>query len=566
MYEELIKKMNPKPLFNLKWYRNEDLYSEGEIEDLIINIIANNEPEDYVEAIKDNFSWSTYYHLTHTRKNILNWYSFDKGASALEIGCGMGAITNVLCEKCKDVTAVELSQKRAIGTLLRCRERENLEIIVGNLNDIEFEKKFDYITLIGVLEYQGSYTDTENPYADFLGKIKQLLKPEGRLLIAIENQYGLKYWCGAREDHTGLPFEGMNQYKLSGKKVRTFSKAELDSLVKKCGFKKSFFYYPMPDYKLPAVIYSQEVLPKNENMLNMEYYYIPNTYTLVAREKNIYKDLIKNKVFDFFANSFLLECTEEGEAGKITFASLSSKRFPEYQVGTRFTNEGKAEKFALCQGTGESHLAQIMENEANMQKEGICVLKSLWEGKKLISDYMDVPTMEDVMLEAYRNKDTKRVNEIWDMAYGEILKSSPEALWEENILYTFEMDILPDKGKYGPILKRAYLDMILRNAFYTGGKTVWFDQEWVLENVPAKFVLFRAINQFYQSFEEAADVLPMSVVAQKYDLLVIWKEFQQLEQLFVNSVLDTTHFAEGSAFHGNASKDVVNSIRRLISG
>lgn len=58
------------------------------------------------------------------------------------------------------------------------------------------------------MEYQGSYTNSENPYKDFLKKIKQLLKPNGKLLIAIENQYGLKYWCGAREDHTGIPFEG----------------------------------------------------------------------------------------------------------------------------------------------------------------------------------------------------------------------------------------------------------------------------------------------------------------------------------------------------------------------
>lgn len=62
----------------------------------------------------------------------------------------MGAITGVLCDECRDVTAVELSRKRATATLLRCREKENLEIIVGNLNDIVFDKKFDYITLIGV--------------------------------------------------------------------------------------------------------------------------------------------------------------------------------------------------------------------------------------------------------------------------------------------------------------------------------------------------------------------------------------------------------------------------------
>ena len=39
MYEELIVKMNPCPKFNLQWYKNEDLYSDGEVEDFIIKII-----------------------------------------------------------------------------------------------------------------------------------------------------------------------------------------------------------------------------------------------------------------------------------------------------------------------------------------------------------------------------------------------------------------------------------------------------------------------------------------------------------------------------------------------
>ena len=90
-----------------------------------------------------------------------------KDSDVLEIGCGMGAVTSVLCDNCKTVTAVELSKRRATATLLRCREKENLEIIVGNLNDIQFDKKFDYITLIGVFEYQGCYTDSDNPYKVF---------------------------------------------------------------------------------------------------------------------------------------------------------------------------------------------------------------------------------------------------------------------------------------------------------------------------------------------------------------------------------------------------------------
>ena len=130
MYDELIKKLNPKPEFNLKWYNDVDLYSDGDVENKIIQLIAENEPEHYTDAIYNNFSWPTYYHLIHLRKNILNWYDFKKDSDVLEIGCGMGAVTSVLCDNCKTVTAVELSKRRATATLLRCREKENLEIIV----------------------------------------------------------------------------------------------------------------------------------------------------------------------------------------------------------------------------------------------------------------------------------------------------------------------------------------------------------------------------------------------------------------------------------------------------
>lgn len=563
MYEELIQKLNPKPKFELKWYKNEDLYSDGSTEDINIDIIANNEPEEYVEAIAGNFCWPVYYHLTHTRKNILNWYPFDSNASVLEIGCGLGAITSVLCDKCKDVTAVELSKRRATATLLRCREKENLEIIVGNLNDIEFEKKFDYITLIGVLEYQGSYTDTNNPYVDFLKKIKTLLKPNGRLLIAIENQYGLKYWCGAREDHTAVPFEGMNQYAISGNKIRTFSKATLDKMIKESGLKKTFFYYPMPDYKLPKTIYSEAHVPHNSNMLNTEYYYIPDTKTLIADEKKIYSDVIDNNVFEFFANSFLVECTEEGEVGEVTFASISGERFADRRIGTRFTREGKVEKFPLEGEKGKPHMMQVLRIEEEFAKRGVLVLRSSLKGNVLVSDYLETPILEDIVLKAYRDKDTKKIFEIFDKVYADILKSSECASWEENIIYTLGLEIEPDSEKYGPILKTGYLDMILRNAFWKDEEIVWFDQEWILENTPAKFVLFRAIIQLYGSYSELQEIMPVAVLAERYALAAIWKELYNVENLFVGAVIDQVHLLELRGFQGSVSTDSLQNIKEL---
>ncbi|MBR2401335.1 MAG: class I SAM-dependent methyltransferase [Lachnospiraceae bacterium] len=564
MYSELINRIKPLPKFNLKWYKNTDLYSEGEVEDLIIQLIAANESENYTQAIYNNYAWSTYYHLTHLRKNILNWYPFEKNASILEIGCGLGAITGLLCDRCEKVTAVELSKKRATATLLRCKDKENLEIIVGNLNDIEFEEKFDYITLIGVLEYQGSYTETENPYLDFLKKIKGLLKPNGKLLIAIENQYGLKYWCGAREDHTAIPFEGMNQYFSNDKKVRTFSRSGLEELVKQSGFTNTYFYYPMPDYKLPAVVYSEKTLPVNGNMLNMKSYYTDRS-TLVAIEEYLYEDIVKNRVFEFFANSFLVECSDADDIGKVTFATMSSERTVEYRIGTSFTATGRVEKFALT-NEGMPHILQILKNEQDIRMRGLKVCESTLVEGKLESDYVNAASAEAEVLDAIRKRNDERVYMLLDGLFEEICKSSEEVPGDKNLIFSFGLDTVENSDKYGKILETGYLDMILRNAFILNDEYVWFDQEWTLENVPAKFIMFRALRELYKAFFEIEKLMPILEVAKHYGLEECWSIFEKVELLFAGTVMDQAHLKESEPIYdGDRAECIVNNIKKILN-
>lgn len=565
MYEKLIQQLNPLPNFILDWYSGQDTYSEGDVEDKIIRLIAENPPEDYVDAIYANFDWSTYYHLTHVRQNILNWYPFRPDAEILEIGCGLGAITNMLCSRCSHVTAVELSLKRATAALLRCREQSNLDIIVGNLNDITFTRRFDYITLIGVLEYQGSYTDSANPYLDFLRKVKTLLKPGGRLLIAIENQYGLKYWCGAREDHTGIPFEGLNQYSISPKKVRTFSRDSLDKLIQASGWKHTFFYYPMPDYKLPTVIYSQEHMPSDENMLNMHPYYTPNAATLIADERNLYRDIIANHVFDFFANSFLVECSDDSKIGAVSFASLSSERLPEYRIATRFLQGGTVEKYALNEASGQQHIQELIKNEQNLLRQGLQVWESRLDGNCAVSRYCESRTWESHLINLFDSGDTALIYEAFDALWNEIVHSSCAVSWEENILYTLGLDIAPDEEKYGLILETGYLDMLLRNAFYTENGVYWFDQEWTLENVPAKYVLYRAVIQFYSSWKHANDILPIREIILRYDLLPAWKDFEILDHLFAGVIVDPNQLAEHKFFENVDNQVYITNIKKFLS-
>lgn len=564
--DEYIERLNPKPSFNLKWYKGEDLYSDGQIEDVVIDIIANNAPERYEDAIEKAMCWPVYYHLTNIRQNILNWYPFDKSKNALEIGCGMGAITNALCERLNHVTAVELSKNRALGTLLRCRERSNLEIIVGNLNDIEFEEKFDYITLIGVLEYQGSYTDSGNPYVDFLKKIKGLLKPDGKLLIAIENQFGLKYWCGATEDHTGIPFDGMNMYKLSNQSgVRTFSKQALTQLINESGFSNTYFYYPLPDYKLPTIIYSQNYLPKKKLLDNMECYYFPTNKYMIANERDLYSEIIQNGAFEFFANSFLVECAETEDIGKSLFAVSNSLRCDEYQVGTRINSNGTVDKYPLCGEIGCDHLGEVLANEEFLINRGLNVLRSRNMEEYLQTDFVDLPTMEDLIGQAFLKRDKEEILRLIDMAVNDIMASSPEVPAEDNMCFSLGLSQPGDGIDYGPILQYGFMDMIHRNCFVDGNNLMWFDQEWRLENIPAKLLIYKFIVYLDVPKGNIGDVVSYTELASKYGIdKKICDLGSDLEAIFSKSIIDQKRVAERCSLANSDMQAIADAIGRLV--
>lgn len=291
---------------NLEFYSGTDHYSDGDIEDELLDIVQKH--DDYEDILAKDNRWPILYHLSPIRQNIINWYPFKEHASCLEIGGGCGAITGALCKSLEKVTVVELSKRRSSINLERHKHFDNLEIIVGNLNDITFKEKFDYITLNGVLEYAGSFTHTDEPYKDFLKQIKQYLKPDGKLIIAIENRYGLKYFAGAKEDHTGKEFDGLTGYP-DIEFVRTFGKKELESLLIESGYPTQEFYYPHPDYKMPMEIYSQDWLPSVESLLSPAPNFDNARYELFD-ESQTYAGIIENGQYEFFANSFLVICGE----------------------------------------------------------------------------------------------------------------------------------------------------------------------------------------------------------------------------------------------------------------
>ena len=64
-------------VLNLKFYKGEDLYSDGDVEDRILELCQSGRP--FQEILMEDNDWPILYHLSDVRHNVLEWYDFDPG-------------------------------------------------------------------------------------------------------------------------------------------------------------------------------------------------------------------------------------------------------------------------------------------------------------------------------------------------------------------------------------------------------------------------------------------------------------------------------------------------------
>ena len=298
-------------MLNYSFYDPKYIYNEGdEEEELILETVKRTtDYREYEKVIEQDTRWPVLYQLSRQRENIIAPMDLTKDKDVLEIGAGMGAVTGAIARRSKSVDCIELSERRSLANAYRNREYDNIQIYVGNFQDIVLEKKYDVITLVGVFEYAQHYITSENPYTDFLLRIGKMLKKNGKLYIAIENKLGLKYFAGCVEDHLGRPFAGIEGYKKEDG-VCTFSKSQLESMLHKTGYDDLYFYYPYPDYKLPVEIYSDDCLPGKDSQFPIIANYDMERLYLFD-EKKVYDSLSGCEELKMLANSFLVEAVKK---------------------------------------------------------------------------------------------------------------------------------------------------------------------------------------------------------------------------------------------------------------
>ncbi len=494
---------------DLTFYAGQDLYSDGDVEEELLQAVQN--PDAIEEKLLTGDSWPHLYHLSNIRENILDWYNFNPEGTLLEIGSGCGAVTGLFCKKVRHVTAIELSKRRSMVNVTRNEQYDNLTIMLGNFEDIQIQEKFDYVTLIGVFEYSICYINSDNPFMDMLKRAKSFLKPGGKLFIAIENKYGLKYFAGATEDHSGRNFDGLENY-VAVDRVRTFSKGTLEKMLQDAGFTKNQWYYPMPDYKLPEEIYSDRKLPVHGSIRGNCVSYDRDRYELMD-ENLCYDSVCEDGLFPQFANSFLI-ISEEGEhieekQPEVSYAKYNRERVPKYRISTRILTGADGarwvEKAALSK-EAEAYVASFTENRKlieNMNDKIVPVEVLKQEPGRICFEFVEGESLAE-QIQKFLGKPEQ---------LGKAVKEALEQIFDVRQEMCVKFEETPEFQKvFGALspeakvlfkesraLVSSNLNMDFENFVPDGnGNYHWLNYDWVFQfPVPIEYLKYRTLLHFY---------------------------------------------------------------------
>lgn len=488
-------------------------------------------------------------------KALINWYEFESGEEVLFVSGGDEA-----CE--------------ALYEALKEKEIRVFRVAVDSLSRLETDScdclnvKFDYIIAAGILER------SKNP-EELLSKLKDLLKPSGRLMVGAENRLALRYFCGDKDRFSGHVLDSIDGYsKVVGKgkenlKGHAYSKAEFAGMLTTAGFAGYKFYSVLPCLTRPQLMISEGYRP-NESVDVRVFPQYNSPETVFLEEERLYAALMENNMFHQMAGAFLIECPADGKSSDIDQITVQGERNRDEAMATVIRSHKSVSKRAMYP-EGKHKVKALMEHSEYLRQHGVPVVEA-----KLQKDAYIMPYVEgQIATEYFRNllrrdrdgfvkalEEYKRLieNSSEHVPYEEVNWQQFEPGWEkrkkddpnidkwEKLAFGSE----EDRRNIGIILKKGYVDLVSINCFHTDKGFLFFDQELYLENFPANAIFIRTIDFIYKGSPEFESMLPREDLLKHFNLFEHRSTWWKAGGVFLNQLRNDK---ELSGYHRRYRRD-----------
>ena len=343
--------------------------------------------------------------------------------------------------------------------------------------------------------------------------------------MGYRNRFGVKYLCGGTNDQQTRAFSVLHEDENG-----MFSREQMNACLRRAGFVEHAYYYPMPDELFTQTVCSDD-MPKRATLSDRVFAYDPFGSPLIAEEKPLYDDLLREGMLHTSANYYLAAFTKppvpDARPKTVAFAALSTDRGKACSYTTIVYSDGTAQKSAL-HPEGVQNLSALSENLRAMAKRGIRVIPCELDGNTLRMPRIDEEPLPDA-IGRLSKENIENLYRIFDDLREDIVKSS-DIIEAENVDETL-WGIA--KEALGTVLKRGYIDMIPLNAFWSESGIRYYDQEFSVENCPVDYIMFRAIRYTWLHVAGLEELLPQSLMAERYGLKETWEAYAAYEQRFV---------------------------------
>ena len=355
--------------------------------------------------------------------------------------------------------------------------------------------------------------------------LEKNLKEKGIFLIAVDNKFGLRYFTGNPENILNKKFESITGYSNEKEKIETYTKKKIEKLIKNIEYKVNF-YYPLPDYKIPNVIFSDKQLAKYNSVDKYNVYYNKNS-DILMNEIDVFREILKSdeEMFTFFANSFLMEISKTQIPIKYKYISFNNMRKEKYRLITKITDQYVEKEPVNIKA--KEHYDLIRKNIRYMKSQNINTV-DFEENDGIKSKYISQEKLlNNIITKALENNDQNMVENVMN-TYIEKLKMNTykEEAYQNTVFAKYGIKVNDTNLiKKMHFQKKGLWDMTFKNCFYINKELFFFDQEWEEENLPVEYILYRSIlyTISLRRFINIEDWL------KKYDLIQFRELFEKLD-------------------------------------
>lgn len=499
-------------------------------------------------------------------RGLLCWYNFATNAKVLYITVG----GNV------DLSLIDYLKELDI-------ELEVTDYKVMLTHGFRNSEMFNYAIISDAV----AACKSEDVLTKCFAEIGKYLSSKATLIVCTDNKLALRYFCGDRDPFSNRNYDSIESYQrisdIDKSKIQgmLFSKAELKNALVNGGFVSNKFYSVFPKIDAPQCIYAEDYMPTEDLSVRILLEY-NSPDTVILEEDRIYQTLIKNGIFHDLANGFIIECCINREPTDVKQVTTSFERGEQNAVAT-IIREGCVEK-RPCYKDNIDKVKQISESVEYLQQHGVDMI----EGYDNDGVYV-MPFVKGQSLNVYlKDKVVESIDAFYkafDKLWSIIQKSSEHIdhktiEWEKIDPWWSKIDkpeelVRLDRYKWkriydecddaeevlGPVLERGYIDLVTHNGFIVEDSMVFYDQEFYIENLPAKTILLRSVYMLYHSFPDMKSYITEDELKKRYKLDIFENLYRAQMGFFIDNLRNDNILNDYQISH-RRSMGVVNTNRQ----